>query len=124
MRVLVRGVRLACSIGKALAHAGHVSTEPEPGLDGDLDERSDAEIGEVVRQRLETLYHPACSTRMGKREAGGVVDGQLRVHGVRGLRIADAGVIPRLVAGHTVSRWRGVHDQSRGLTVCRLRRAF
>jgi choline dehydrogenase len=102
MRMLVRGVRLALRVGAALARAGVVSDAPEPGLDGDLHLRSDAEIVEVIRGRLETLYHPACTTRMGPRADGAVVDGRLRVYGVKGLRIADAGVMPRLVAGHTV----------------------
>jgi choline dehydrogenase len=102
MRVLVRGVRLACRVGAALARAGVVSDAPEPGLDGDLHLRSDAEMMEVVSGRLETIYHAACTTRMGPRADGAVVDGRLRVYGVKGLRIADAGVMPRLVAGHTV----------------------
>ncbi|MGY1704893.1 GMC family oxidoreductase [Geodermatophilus sp. SYSU D00697] len=54
----------------------------------------------AVRDTLESLYHPASSCRMGTDE-GAVVDPQLRVHGLDGLRVADASVLPTLVRGNT-----------------------
>ncbi|RAH84883.1 glucose dehydrogenase [Aspergillus japonicus CBS 114.51] len=56
---------------------------------------SDAEIDEAVRKGGMTFYHPAGSAAMGK-----VVDSELRVCGVRGLRVVDASVLPLSVAGH------------------------
>jgi choline dehydrogenase len=103
VRVLVRATRIVCKIGAALIASGHVCRDLNPALDTKLHERSDEELEKVVRERVETLYHPACTAKMGKREEGGVVDARLKVYGVRGLRVADASVMPRLVAGHTVS---------------------
>lgn len=64
--------------------------------------RSDDEIRAQLRQRSDTCYHPAGTCRMGRDpENGDVVDAQLRVHGVRGLRVVDASIMPTLVSGNT-----------------------
>jgi len=63
---------------------------------------SDADVEEFVRRELELLYHPAGTCRMGA-DGSAVVDPQLRVRGVEGLRIADASVMPRIVGGHPTS---------------------
>jgi len=55
---------------------------------------------EWLRATCEHLYHPSCSCRIGAPEDG-VVDSQLRVHGLEGLRIADASVMPRITSGNT-----------------------
>ncbi|MDQ7746655.1 choline dehydrogenase [Hydrogenophaga pseudoflava] len=61
--------------------------------------RSDAEIDEHIRSQAETAYHPSCSCRMGHDELA-VVDGQGRVHGVQGLRVVDASIMPVIVSGN------------------------
>lgn len=61
---------------------------------------SDEELARWVRERAETLYHPAGSCRMGA-DDGSVVDPALRVRGVEGLRVVDASVMPTLNRGHT-----------------------
>ena len=61
---------------------------------------SDSELIEYVRANLETLYHPAGTCKMGSDNMA-VVDPQLRVHGVEGLRVADASVMPEVVTGNT-----------------------
>lgn len=53
-----------------------------------------------VRRFVEHTYHPSCTARIGT-ESGGVVDPELRVHGVVGLRVADASVFPRIPHGNT-----------------------
>ena len=62
--------------------------------------RSDDEIRGVLRARSETIYHPVGTCRMGVDDMA-VVDPQLRVRGVAGLRVADASIMPRLVGGNT-----------------------
>ncbi|MCA3556485.1 GMC family oxidoreductase N-terminal domain-containing protein [Aestuariivirga sp.] len=64
------------------------------------------------RQRSGTVYHHACTCRMGPDAGGSVVDTRLRVHGVEGLRVCDASVFPNLIAGNTnapamMVGWRG-----------------
>lgn len=72
-------------------------------MDHMLHLKTDQELEEVVRERVETLYHPTSTCRMASLQDGGVVDSKLRVHGIRGLRVCDASVFPSIVSGHTVS---------------------
>lgn len=77
--------------------------DKNPLLDHDLHDKTDEELREIVKERVETLYHPAGSCRMAPLDAGGVVDSKLRVHGIRALRVCDASIFPSIVSGHTVS---------------------
>ncbi|WP_375787821.1 GMC oxidoreductase [Bradyrhizobium sp. Pha-3] len=61
---------------------------------------SDADIDSYVRQNCETIYHPVGTCKMGS-DPLAVVDDQLRVHGLQGLRVIDASIMPRLVSGNT-----------------------
>ncbi|MDY7789810.1 GMC family oxidoreductase N-terminal domain-containing protein [Burkholderia ubonensis] len=61
---------------------------------------TDDAIRDVLRQRTDTVYHPVGTCRMGH-DALAVVDPQLRVHGLQGLRIVDASVMPTLIGGNT-----------------------
>jgi len=61
---------------------------------------SDAELVEFIRAKAETVYHPVGTCRMGS-DADAVVDPQLRVRGVEGLRVVDASVMPSLIGGNT-----------------------
>ncbi|MFT3754594.1 MAG: choline dehydrogenase [Pseudoxanthomonas sp.] len=61
---------------------------------------SDAELVEFIRAKAETIYHPIGSCRIGN-DADAVVDPQLRVHGIEGLRVVDASVMPKLIGGNT-----------------------
>ncbi|MBP6748577.1 MAG: choline dehydrogenase [Xanthomonadaceae bacterium] len=61
---------------------------------------SDAELIEFVRAKAESVYHPVGTCRMGN-DAQSVVDTQLRVRGVEGLRVVDASVMPNLIGGNT-----------------------
>jgi len=61
---------------------------------------SDDEILNWVKQVAETTYHPVGTCKMGN-DPMAVVDAQLRVHGVAGLRVADASIMPTLTSGNT-----------------------
>ena len=61
---------------------------------------SDAELMDFIRAKAETVYHPIGTCRMGS-DDGAVVDTQLRVQGLEGLRVVDASVMPRLIGGNT-----------------------
>ena len=64
------------------------------------DTNSDEAIIDHIRNSLETIYHPVGTCKMGKDEMS-VVDGNLRVHGIRGLRVVDASIMPTIVTGNT-----------------------
>ena len=61
--------------------------------------RTQAEIAEAVRRTAATDYHPCGTCRMGQ-GPDAVVDGELRVHGIEGLRVVDASVMPMIVSAN------------------------
>jgi choline dehydrogenase len=75
---------------------GLVGREIHPG--GDTSSRQ--ALDKIIRREVEHTYHPACTARIGT-ESSGVVDPQLRVHGVHRLRVADASVFPVIPHGNT-----------------------
>ncbi|KAF8556234.1 alcohol oxidase [Imleria badia] len=103
--VMIRGVRGAYKI----AHTAPLTNVTDVGsthplLDHHFDRLSDKELGEIIRNRVETLYHPFGTCTMGKAEdPAAVLDTQLRVRGALGLRVCDASVYPKLVSGHTTA---------------------
>lgn len=62
--------------------------------------QSDHDIENYLRRSVELLYHPVGSCRMGN-DPQAVVDAQLRVHGLQGIRIVDASIMPQIVSGNT-----------------------
>jgi choline dehydrogenase len=61
-----------------------------------------AELENFVRDGTVSYWHQSCTAKMG-RDPLSVVDGQLRVYGVDGLRIADASILPRITTGNTMA---------------------
>ena len=92
----VRAVRIARSIMTAPALAPLQVTEIAPGTTKTRDD----EILDWVKQVAETTYHPVGTCKMGS-DPMAVVDAQLRVHGIEGLRVADASIMPTLTSGNT-----------------------
>ena len=78
------------------AFTPYLGKERLPGKDV----QSDDEIVDYIRQKGETIYHPVGSCKMGS-DSLAVVDSELKVHGVEGLRVIDASVMPTLVGGNT-----------------------
>lgn len=93
---LVSGFKQARKIFAAAAFNADRANEWFPGEDV----QSDQAIENFIRAKAETVYHPVGSCKMGQDELA-VVDEQLRVHGLTGLRIADASIMPTLIGGNT-----------------------
>lgn len=99
LEVLVRGVQLGIRIlgQPSLARLIRRRALPEPGIEHDIEA-----LRQYVRQTAKTVFHPCGTAKMGPDgDPLAVVDGELRVRGVQGLRVADASIMPRLISGNT-----------------------
>ena len=94
---LLAGMRLARRIAEQPPVAEIVTREIKPGP-GAVD---DAELADDLRRRLMLIYHPVGTCRMSDTADGAVVDSRLRVHGIRGLRVVDASIMPLIPGGNT-----------------------
>lgn len=95
---LVRGFKLTRSLLQQPALARHGGVESAASREA----LTDAQIEQFIRYHADTIYHPVGTCRMGPDPAAGaVVDARLRVHGVGGLRVVDASVMPTIVGGNT-----------------------
>ena len=95
-RAILRGMRVCREIARQPALADWNAGEVLPGPD----RASDEELLADVRARAVANYHPVGTCRMGP-EADSATDARLRVHGIGGLRVADASIMPSIVAGNT-----------------------
>lgn len=93
---MIHGYRVLRALLDQPALASHIGTVRRPASLPETDE----EILAYVRETAATAYHPSGTCRMGADDQS-VVDGRLRVRGVRGLRVADASIFPRLPGGNT-----------------------
>ncbi|MBU3003786.1 GMC family oxidoreductase [Paraglaciecola arctica] len=97
-KVMIDGVRRARKILAAAAFDKYHSWEIGPGPEAQTDE----EILAFIRRKAETIYHPVGTCKMGRIEdTMTVVDPELKVKGMKGLRVVDASVMPTLVGGNT-----------------------
>jgi len=95
---LVAGVKMGREIFAQSGLDPYRDAEFQPGAAV----KTDAEIEQWVRAKCETIYHPVGSCKMGPgTDPMAVVDNQCRVHGLAGLRVVDASVMPTLVGGNT-----------------------
>lgn len=95
-QTLVAGVRATRRIVDAKAMDAFRGTEVSPGTKV----QSDEEILDFIREKAQTAYHPVGTCKMGSDDMA-VVDPELRVRGVEGLRIADGSIMPTLMSGNT-----------------------
>ena len=93
---MVKGFKRMREILQQPALAAHGGAE----LAASANARTDAQIELFIRQYADTIYHPVGSCRMGLGPMD-VVDAELRVHGISGLRVVDASIMPRIVSGNT-----------------------
>jgi choline dehydrogenase len=96
VQAMVAGLKIAREIGRAKALAPWRAEEVLPGPGADTDEA----LRHYAERTMESYFHPVGTCRMGT-DAMSVVDPALRVHGISGLRIADASVMPSIVSGNT-----------------------
>ena len=95
---LVAGIRLARRLAATRALSPLVKNEYRPGAAAS----SDAELLDFVRDTGGTIFHPSGTCRMGDaRDRLAVVDNELCVHGVAGLRVVDCSIMPTLTSGNT-----------------------
>jgi choline dehydrogenase-like flavoprotein len=96
LEALVRGVKILRRIAAASAMDGYRGEEVLPGPATQTDD----EIRRFARDSLGTTFHPAGTCKMG-RDRMAVVDPELRVRGVEGLRVIDASIMPTVTSGNT-----------------------
>jgi choline dehydrogenase len=95
-RTMVEGVKVARKLARTRALEHLIGDEYRPGDSA----QSDDEVLEFVRNYGATIFHPVGTCKMGAGPES-VVDARLRVHGVAGLRVVDASIMPTLVSGNT-----------------------
>ena len=96
VQVLLAGIKLGRQIASASAFDPYRGDEFLPGADV----TSDAALIEFIRDFATTIYHPVGSCKMGD-DRMAVVDERLRVHGIYGLRVADASIMPHIINANT-----------------------
>lgn len=93
---MLSGVRFIRELASSDALSTIIEREVEPGMSV----REEADLIADFRTRSDTTYHPLGTCRMGLTREDSVVDHKLKVHGVEGLRIADASVFPDMISGN------------------------
>jgi choline dehydrogenase len=94
---LIAGVRLARAIAEQTPLKELIVKELKPGVAA----VEDSELEADLRRRLMLIYHPVGTARMSDTHPQAVVDSQLRVHGLQGLRVIDASIMPTITGGNT-----------------------
>jgi choline dehydrogenase len=96
LQTMIRGIRIAEKVLSQSALDDYRGARYLP----ETDLPTDGEIAQLLREMSETLYHPVGTCKMGTDEMA-VVDTELRVHGINGLRVVDASIMPKIVRGNT-----------------------
>lgn len=97
-RTIVKGIQIARRIAQFEPLKSHVTEEHAPGNDVAMEDE-EATL-DWARRTAVTIYHPTGTCKMGT-DPMAVVDPRARVHGIAGLRVADASIMPRIVSGNT-----------------------
>ncbi len=96
-QAMIDGLKLVRRIARAPALSTVITTELMPGPDS----QSDADLADYARDNAWTVFHPCGTCRMGSDPVNSVVDPRLKLHGLTGLRIADASIFPIIPSGNT-----------------------
>jgi choline dehydrogenase len=109
LRLTIAGLRYARELLRTAPLSRLVEGEIYPGETV----QSDEALAEHARRTVKTNYHPVGTCRMGRDgDPGAVLDTELRVRGVRGLRVIDASLMPRLVSGNTNAPVMAIADRA------------
>jgi choline dehydrogenase-like flavoprotein len=96
--VMLKGTKMARRMMDAPAFAPWRGKEIKPGTDIQTDDQ----LLEFIRNAASTVYHPVGTCKMGPgSDKEAVVDSELRVHGIQGLRVVDASIMPVIIGGNT-----------------------
>jgi choline dehydrogenase len=115
-RIVVAGMRLARRLltSRPLAHFYEREDFPGPGV------QTDAEFLAAATERGTTTFHPGCTCSMGPvHSPSAVVDDQLRVHGLQGLRVVDASIMPRMISANLNASTQMIGDKASDLIRCK-----
>ncbi len=96
LQLLVEGVKLARRLANTKAFNRFRGAEAYPGPQV----QSNEAISDFIRNKADTVWHPVGTCKMGN-DSMAVVDARLRVHGIEGLRVVDASIMPNIVSGNT-----------------------
>lgn len=111
-RVIVGGMKLARRLLKSAPLSPYYAYEDFPGPNINTDD----EFLAAATQRGTTTFHPGCTCRMGPADSTwAVVDDQLRVHGLEGLRVIDASVMPRMISANLNASTMMIADRASDL---------
>ncbi|MDD9727158.1 GMC family oxidoreductase N-terminal domain-containing protein [Roseovarius sp. SK2] len=93
---MLEGLKLSRRLARTEPLASHIVEEYQPGESV----QDDAALLDFIRETAGTIFHPSGTCKMGQ-DADAVVDSQLRVHGLEGLRVVDCSIMPTLISGNT-----------------------
>ncbi|MFC7697707.1 GMC family oxidoreductase [Bradyrhizobium sp. GCM10028915] len=111
-RVIVGGMKLARRLLKSAPLSPYYAYEDFPGPNVNTDD----EFLAAATERGTTTFHPGCTCRMGPADSTwAVVDDQLRVHGLQGLRVIDASVMPRMISANLNASTMMIADRASDL---------
>ncbi|KAL4997370.1 hypothetical protein BDV10DRAFT_186359 [Aspergillus recurvatus] len=109
VRILIEAIKYARSLTRTPFLAAFNPVELVPG--GNI--ASDEDLEAYIRGAADSLFHPSGTCTVGKFQLGGVVDADFRVHGVKGVRVVDASVLPMLPATHIQSSVYAIAEKTR-----------
>ena len=95
LKETIKCVHVARNILKQNSMKPFAGKEIGPGENA----RNEKQIEEYIRSKAETAYHPSCTLKMGDDEMS-VVDEELKIHGLKNIRVVDASIMPEITSGN------------------------
>jgi choline dehydrogenase len=99
LNLMVKAYKISKKISETKPLSDFIDTKIGPHRNVDKDD----EIKEFIKNYSKTTYHPVGTCSMGISEKTSVVDSNLKLHGIKNLRVADASIMPKIISGNTNS---------------------